>query len=498
MRGCSTIESKRCEIGSMFVKRKMDILALNETKMKGKGESEFGKVKGRISGVERGRAREGVALLLSERMMNSVVEWREVSPRLMWVRMRFGRECWSFVSAYGPGCERSEEEREQFWNELTECVEELSKRGYVVVLGDLNARVGDEEIEGVMGRYGVPGRNESGESLLNMCAENDLIVGNSLFKKKDINKYTWSRIERGRVRERALMDYVLVKRRMSGRLKDVHVYRGVTAGMSDHFLVEGKMVVAKEWGNNRRGSKKEVVRVEELCKQEKENEYQVRLKEEYGTVEEREVGTVEDEWGAFKGKVLECASDVCGKKIFGGGIRKGSEWWNEAVKTKAEEKKRAYEEWLQCDSSEKHERYKVKKVEVKQVVREAKRAADVRWGQGITRDYEQNKKKIWKEVKRVRKGGSRNEETVKDENGQLVTGRKAQKRWAGYFENLLNVEDDSEADVMAIGELEVPVFGEENEREITKAEVERALKETKVGKAAGVEGVRAEILKRGV
>ena len=29
-----------------------------------------------------------------------------------------------FVSAYGPGSERSEEEREAFWSELAGCVEE--------------------------------------------------------------------------------------------------------------------------------------------------------------------------------------------------------------------------------------------------------------------------------------------------------------------------------------------------------------------------------------
>ena len=44
------------------------------TKMKGKGEVAFGEVTGRVSGVERGRAREGVALLLSEWMGNKVVE----------------------------------------------------------------------------------------------------------------------------------------------------------------------------------------------------------------------------------------------------------------------------------------------------------------------------------------------------------------------------------------------------------------------------------------
>ena len=87
VRGCSSIESKRSEIGCMFGRRGMDVLGLCETKMKGKGEVAFGEVTGRVSGVERGRAREGVALLLSEWMGNKVVEWKEVSSRLMWVRL---------------------------------------------------------------------------------------------------------------------------------------------------------------------------------------------------------------------------------------------------------------------------------------------------------------------------------------------------------------------------------------------------------------------------
>lgn len=49
--------------------------------MKGKGEAKFGKVIGRISGVQRGRAREGVALLLSEIIMKWVVVWKEVASR---------------------------------------------------------------------------------------------------------------------------------------------------------------------------------------------------------------------------------------------------------------------------------------------------------------------------------------------------------------------------------------------------------------------------------
>ena len=44
---------------------------------------------------------------------------------------------------------------------------------------------------------------------MEMSAEQELVVGNSWFKKKDVYKYTWLRIVVGRVVDRALMDYVL-------------------------------------------------------------------------------------------------------------------------------------------------------------------------------------------------------------------------------------------------------------------------------------------------
>ena len=135
--------------------------------------------------------------------------------------------------------------------------------------------------------------------------------------------------------------------------------------------------------------------------------------------------------------------------------------------TKVDEKKRAFEEWLQCNSVEKHERYREKNVEAKRKVEEAKRMSNFKWGQDFDRSYEENTKKFWKEVRRVRKGGLRMEETVKDVNVRLLRGNEARKRWAEYFEELLNVQEDREADIVAVGGVQVSVMGKENEREIT-------------------------------
>ena len=109
--------------------------------------------------------------------------------------------------------------------------------------------------------------------------------------------------------------------------------------------------------------------------------------------------------------------------------------------------------------------------------------------QRVNRSHEENKKKFWKEVGRVRKGGSRTEETVKDVNVRLLRGSEARKRCAEYFEELLNVQEDREADIVAVGGIQLPVMGEANEREITREEVKRALNETKGGKTPGLDGV---------
>ena len=74
--GCSTNDTKKGDIGKMFLRRRFDVCALSETKLKGKGEVMFGEVEGRVSDVVAGRAREGVALLLSGRLMRCVVEWK--------------------------------------------------------------------------------------------------------------------------------------------------------------------------------------------------------------------------------------------------------------------------------------------------------------------------------------------------------------------------------------------------------------------------------------
>ena len=54
MRRCSTCEIKRSEIGSIMLERKLNMLPLSETKMKGNDDCKFVSVVGRVSRIVNG------------------------------------------------------------------------------------------------------------------------------------------------------------------------------------------------------------------------------------------------------------------------------------------------------------------------------------------------------------------------------------------------------------------------------------------------------------
>ena len=87
---------------------------------------------------------------------------------------------------------------------------------------------------------------------------------------------------------------------------------------------------------------------------------------------------------------------------------------------------------------------------------------------------------------------------VKDVNGQtLRDGVEVRKRWAEYFEQVLNVADVREVNINVVGNFRTPVLGDLNERAISMEEVREAVNEMKSGKAPGLDEFPVECLKKG-
>ena len=75
-----------------------------------------------------------------------------------------------------------------------------------------------------------------------------------------------------------------------------------------------------------------------------------------------------------------------------------------------------HQKWLQSRSREAYKRYKCVMIKVKREVRQAKKEGDVRWGEKLMDDFSRNKRMLWKEVKRTRKGIEVKKEFVMDVN----------------------------------------------------------------------------------
>ena len=83
----------------------------------------------------------------------------------------------------------------------------------------------------------------------------------------------------------------------------------------------------------------------------------------------------------------------------------------------------------------------------------------------------------------MRKGEQARDEMVKEVNGQILRdGVEVRRRWAEYFEQVLDVVDVREANINVVGNWRMPVLRDLNERAISLEEVWQAMNKMKSGK----------------
>ena len=59
----------------------------------------------------------------------------------------------------------------------------MPPKAVLLIIGDWNAKVGNQEIPGVTGTFGLGAQNEAGQRLTEFCQENALVTANTLFQQ---------------------------------------------------------------------------------------------------------------------------------------------------------------------------------------------------------------------------------------------------------------------------------------------------------------------------
>ena len=143
------------------------------------------------------------------------------------------------VQCFAPTNEASEEEKEAFYLALQDTAAQIPKHNMLVVLGELNAKVGmdNKGFEEIMGGEGCGNRNENGGLFLDFCHANNLVTGGSIFPHEEIHKVTWTSPNGFTKNE---IDHTMTTRRFRRAVEDVGAYRSADIG-SEHELMMAKI-----------------------------------------------------------------------------------------------------------------------------------------------------------------------------------------------------------------------------------------------------------------
>ena len=225
-------------------KKKIDLLALSETRWSGHWISQIHSTTILHCGSSNGH--HGVAIALSPSARSSWEAagsvFHPISECIICIRLKCHLSYVSVIAVYAPTNPSSNTVQavapsDAFYDQLQSVVAAVPPRDMLLFLGDFNARVGTDfqSWRSVIGPHGMGDCNHNGERLLDFCANNQLLVTNTWFKHKNIHKATWFH-NGDRSRRGHIIDYVLVNRRFRTTILDTRVYHSVLHD-SDHELV---------------------------------------------------------------------------------------------------------------------------------------------------------------------------------------------------------------------------------------------------------------------
>ena len=87
------------------------------------------------------------------------------------------------IQVYASTSNAYEAKVEWFYGDLQDLLELIPKKDVFFIIGDWNAKVGNQETPGVTGKFDLGVQNEAGQRLTDFCQENALVIGNTLFQK---------------------------------------------------------------------------------------------------------------------------------------------------------------------------------------------------------------------------------------------------------------------------------------------------------------------------
>jgi exonuclease III len=168
-------------------------------------------------------------------MQKYIISYELHNERLCKLRIK-GKYNITLINVYAPTEDKTEETKEQFYDDLQSMVDKVPKSDLTIILGDVNAKLGKETAyQKITGKHTLHEEtNGNGEFLCDFAAANNMIVMSTQFQHKQIHNGTWRSPDHNIINQ---TDHVLVNQNKKEAIEDVRSLRGPNID-SDQFLLK--------------------------------------------------------------------------------------------------------------------------------------------------------------------------------------------------------------------------------------------------------------------
>lgn len=491
---------RRTAIISRELKRfQIDIAALSETRLADEGQLK--EEKGGYTFFWKGKPAEeprihGVGFAIKNNLVNQLHELPVgISERLMTLRLMLSNsQMATVISAYAPTLDAQQDVKEAFYADLDTILSKVPKEDKLILLGDFNARVGQNHDlwRGTLGREGTGNTNSNGLMLLTKCSEYDLVITNTLFRQKKKFKTSWMH---PRSKCWHLIDYIIVR---SQDRRDVLITKAMTGAdecWTDHRLIRSTMSIRlMRKMRHQKGQPRRRFNVERLG----ETAYQQQLQAAMSAdLPDQYPEDIEKHWDTLSSTIINSCKTILGHKM-----RKHQDWYDEndtEIQHLINIKRKTFTTWqndINCNV--KREAHAKAKAAVQSRVRVLKNQWWTQKALEIQQLADTGDTRGFFEATRAVYGPSHRCLTpLRSKDGlYLMKDKEAiTHRWKEHYEELLN--RDTTPDFEALDQLpQLPIF-ESMAEPPSLSEVRDAIRKMKNNKSPGADGIPAEVLKEG-
>ena len=398
------------------------------------------------------------------------------------------------IQCYAPTNNSEEEKKEEFYDRLQNILAKYPEKDITILMGDFNAKVGEVNIgyEEVMGTHGLGEMSENGEKLMDICALNKLVIGGSIFPHKRIHKATW--VSPDHTTENQI-DHFCISKKFRRSLQDVRVKRGADVA-SDHHLLTARLKLKLKKNNTEKTANRQKYNVSLLRVPEKQEEYRLKLSNKFEVLQDlfEDESNIDSQWQHIKNALTSTCQEVLGYRKF-----QQKEWISaetqQKIQTRKEKKAAVSNSRTRASKAKAQEEYTNVNRTVKRCIKADKR----KYIDNLAEEAEEaarkgNMKQLYDITRKLSGKYCRPERPVKDKEGKGITKDGQLRRWAEYFEELLNRPPPENPPDIQPAQTDLPI----NCHTPTREEIRKAIKQLKSGKAAGPDNIPAEALKADV